>query len=90
MPLFILLCFPMGVAWHRRAVVHMNNNGLDNRWQNLRPARAGEVVVSYNKTYAVNEEGVYAHDLIVREAYKARNRSPADAARWAEYCARGV
>lgn len=32
----------MGVAWHRRPVVHINNNTLDNRSNNLRPARMGE------------------------------------------------
>lgn len=78
----------MGVAYHRRAIVHINSNTLDNRWANLRPARAGEVVITTNKTYAVNEDGQTLHDLIVKEAYKNRTRSPEDAARWNAYCDR--
>ncbi len=72
--------------FHKRAVVHINGNTLDCRWHNLRPARKGERLPE--GMYAVNEDGVTMHDLIVRNVYRDRNTSPANAARWAEYCAR--
>jgi hypothetical protein len=68
----------------------VNGNGLDCRFENLRPARPGEIVTTHHMTYAVNERGQCFHDLVVRDAYKQRNRSPEDAATWAAYCARGV
>lgn len=79
----------MGVAWHRRPVVHISGDTLDNRSQNLRPARDGEIVTTYNKTYAMNELGQYAQDLIVKGMYRDRNSSPQDAERWKAYCDRG-
>lgn len=76
-------------AIHRRPVVHINGDTLDNRCENLRPARKGEIVTAHNKTYAVNELGQTAQDLIVKSMYRDRNKTPEDAARWAAYCARG-
>ncbi len=79
----------MCAAYHRRPVVHISNDGLDNRCENLRPARFGEVVVtSRDMVYAVNEQGQFAHDLIVKWMYQARNKSQEDAQRWSEYCSR--
>jgi hypothetical protein len=75
-------------AYHKRPVVHIDGNGLNNVYSNLRPAKFGEVVTSRGMIYAENENGAYAHDLIVRWMYRARNNSPKEAKDWADYCAR--
>lgn len=79
----------MCAAYHRRPIVHINGDGLDNRLTNLRPARKGEIVTTRHMTYAVNEYGQTMQAFLVRGLYDDRNKSEEDANRWAAYCARG-
>ena len=74
--------------YHLRAIVHINGNGLDNRWENLRPAREGELIDNKDMTYAANDAGDTFHEMIVRAAYRARNDSMAAKLRWRVYCNR--
>ncbi len=80
----------MCAAIHRRPVVHINGNTMDNRDENLRPARVGEVVTSRGLHFVTNERGQIAQDVIVRSMYKHRARSVADTIRWNAYCARAT
>jgi len=75
----------MCAAYHRRPVVHIDGDGLNNVRANLRPARLGEVVSTAGKTFVVNERGQFLHDVIVRAMYKDRHKDPAA---WEAYCAR--